>query len=319
MLELLEPELSPQQTTPEPEPTPTPTPIPEPSQSPEAAAPTPESTPASTATPTPTSRPTPTPDYELQDIKDKDGYVTGHDVNLRSGPGMDYDVLDVIRYHTLLVVTKESGEWYYVKIGEQSGFMRKEFVGLGEIPTPTPEPTPTPTPKATPKPTVKPTPTPAPTPKPTAKPTSTPASTPKATPEPTPTPSGSVSIPTESSGKYASEDIYLAACMLCVEGRDDLEEGYLAMANVLYNRCRSTAFGGRETSIATELYRKNQFASIDGVTPNQRAINAADAVFNGGTRVLPDGVMYFRSSRLGEYWNEKRKFYKTIGSNNYYY
>ncbi|MDL2217099.1 cell wall hydrolase [Christensenellaceae bacterium OttesenSCG-928-M15] len=259
----------------------TPTPVPTITPSP-SIAPTPTKAPS-------TPSPSPTPSYDLTKVKNEKGYVKGHDVNLRKGPGTDYKVIDSVRYHTELVITGKTEEWYRVKIGDTTGFMLKEFVGVGSIPTPTP------TPKATEKP----------------KATKAPAKTAAPTPRP--------AVEQGEKGNYSDDDIYLVAKLIYAEGKNQTTESFQAMANVLYNRCHSKSFGG---SVEEEVYRKNQFTVVDNsdfatMKPSSAAIKAAKTVFNEGTRVLPTKVMFFRSSRLGTKWS-KRTFYATIGGNNYF-
>ena len=256
-----------------------------------AAIPTQEPTAQSTVEPTakPTAEPAAknTPDYDLTKVNDEIGYVKGHDVNMRKGPGTKYDVVDEVGYLTIVVITGKTEEWYRIEIGDDTGFMLKEFVGVGAIPTSTP--TPKPTAKATAKPTAKPTPEPE--------------------------------IEEGGEGNYSDSDIYLAAKLIYAEGRNQSDESFLAMASVLYNRCNSSKFGG---SVEREVYRSGQFSvvsysSFEGLEPSGSALAAAQSVFNDGDRTIPAGVMYFRSASAGEYWASSRKFYKKIGGNNYYY
>lgn len=260
------------------------------------------------ATPLPTAT---LPAYTLTTVKNEKGHVKAHDVNLREGPGEEYAVIQQVDYLTSVVITGKTtvldeGEeqtWYQITFGGVTGFMIKNYVGLGAEPTPTPKPTATPKPAATAKPTA----------------------TPKAEAESGGSSDTSAeSIPQGSAGSYSEADIYLAAKLIYSEGKSQSETSFLAMANVLYNRCQSSKFGGGVTSVSTEVYRSNQFTpvkkdSFEGLVPSSAALQAAEAVFNGGKRTIPDGVMYFRSAKKGEYWSSKRTFYKTIGGNNYYY
>ncbi len=274
-----------------------------------AAHPTPVATPASvqspapsvsptpSATPEPTQKPTPapTPEYDLENIKDTEGYIKGHEINVRRGPGTEYGKKGEIDYHTVVTITAKTDEWYQIETDDIEGFVLKEFVGVGAIPTPTP------TPKKTPKPTPKPTPEPEE------------EEEPERTPEP--------EVENGGEGDYTEDEIYLAAKLIYAEGKNQSEESFLAMASVLYNRCNSKRFGG---SVEREVYRSGQFSvvkysSFEGLVPSSAALRAVEEVFNGGNRTIPAGVMYFRSASSGKYWSSSREFYKTIGGNNYYY
>ncbi len=252
----------------------------------------PSETPASTPKPTPE----PTPEYELENIKDTDGYIKGHDVNLREGPGTEYDKTGEIDYHTLVTITAKTDEWYQIETDDIEGFVLKEFVGVGAISTPTP--TPKPKAKSTPK----------PTPKPEKE-----EEEPEKTPEP--------EIESGGAGDYTEDEIYLVAKLIYAEGKSQSEDSFLAMASILYNRCNSKRFGG---SVEREVYRSGQFSvvkysSFDDLKPSSAALSAAESVFNGGNRTIPAGVMYFRAASLGQSWSSSREFYKKIGGNNYYY
>ena len=124
-------------------PTPTATPTSIPSTSPSVSP-----APSATLTPEPTKKPTskPTPEYDLENIKDTEGYIKAHDINVRKGPGTKYDKNGEIGYHTVVTITAKTDEWYQIETDDISGFVLKEFVGVGAIATSTP------TPKKTPKP-----------------------------------------------------------------------------------------------------------------------------------------------------------------------
>ncbi len=240
----------------------------------------------------PTASPDPTPAYGMKTINDEKGYIKGHDVNLRSGPGTQYDVVGSVNYHTTVVITAKNDLWYCITCNDgKTGYMLKEFVGVGAIPTPTL--TPKPTKKATVKPTEK--------------------STSKPTPEPV--------IEAGGDGDYSKEEVYLVAKLIYAEGKNQSDESFLAMASVVYNRCNSSRFGGTPEQ---EVYRSNQFSvvkydSFPDLVPSSAAYSAAKEVFLNGNRTIPAGVMYFRSASSGEYWSSSRTFYKKIGGNNYYY
>lgn len=259
-----------------PEPTAEPTEVPivpteEPTVEPEA----PTTEPALEVTETET--PAPTPDA-INDVEEQSGYTIHNGVNFRHDPNKSSLIIRVLRVNTPVIITGEGGDWYRVKIGEYKGYVAKEFIELGDAPTPeptaTPKPTPAPTatpkptpePTATPKPTAKPTATPKPTPKPTStpKPTAKPTATPKPTPTPAPTPAPTPTpkptatptpsptpkptatpIPTDlpmysaDPDLVTEEDVELLAKFITYEARYASNEGQYAVASVVYNRFRS--------------------------------------------------------------------------------
>ncbi|MDD3921110.1 MAG: cell wall hydrolase [Eubacteriales bacterium] len=264
--------------TPTPSPTPVPTPTP---------APTP------TPTPAPTPTPVPTPAFEgfveIGDGGDR-GYVKGHDINIRSGPGKDYKKLGELDYLTELRITGKTELWYRVKTDKLEGFALKELIGVGKIPEATP------------------------TPKATAKPKATATPQPEATEAPV--------IPAGSAGNYSQDEIYIAAKCLYSEGKSQSTDSFMAMANVLLNRVESSKW---PDTISGNVYKSGQFSmptknreGFDALTPSDAAVSAAERVFNGGERVLPTGVEFFKAARKGTSWGS-HTFYKTIGGNNYFY
>jgi N-acetylmuramoyl-L-alanine amidase len=60
------------------------------------------------------------------------GVVTGSTVNVRSGPGTDYEVLTTVQESEKITVASRSGEWYKITTsGGITGWMLSEYVTLG--------------------------------------------------------------------------------------------------------------------------------------------------------------------------------------------
>lgn len=148
------------------------------------------------------------------------GYVSANELNLRSEPNRDCDIVQKYTKGQEVEVISEDGDWYQVRIDGQEGYMLKEYVvvaaaaavarssdrnGSDAAPEPvenktTPAPTKTPKPENTPKPTKAP--EPEKTPKPTKAPE--PENTPEQEEAPTRSASGQVWIPTKGGKKYHS-------------------------------------------------------------------------------------------------------------------
>lgn len=60
------------------------------------------------------------------------GWVNGTEVRMRAGAGTDTDILRVTTYGESVEITGVSGEWYRVNAGGMSGYIRSDFVELGE-------------------------------------------------------------------------------------------------------------------------------------------------------------------------------------------
>ena len=119
---------------------------------------TPKPTVKATTKPTqkPTSKPTPTTSaYTVESIEETKGYVNAGSVNLRKGPGTSYKIIEEYERGDTLKINGVCGDWYRVKIDSNTGFMLKEYVAKGTMPTPTVKPTAKPTVKPTEKPSAK--------------------------------------------------------------------------------------------------------------------------------------------------------------------
>ncbi len=56
--------------------------------------------------------------------------LTGTDINLRSGPGTDYDVVAKVSEPSSVTIVGQEGEWYEVEVEGKSGYLRQDFVSL---------------------------------------------------------------------------------------------------------------------------------------------------------------------------------------------
>ena len=83
--------------------------------------------PGTTPTPKPgeTAKPTATPfaSYEAKVVN-----PNGNKVNLRKGAGMGYATINQLEPGTSLTVIGEKGDWFNVKYGSTTGYMKKEYV-----------------------------------------------------------------------------------------------------------------------------------------------------------------------------------------------
>ena len=288
--------------TAEPTDEPTPAPTAEPT-----AETTPMATPEPTKSPEPTKTPTPPPKYEVTDLEKKAAYLNAGSANFRKGPGLDYKIIDELKENAVFTVVGKSGDWLKVKYDGTYGFILAEFVEYGAPPTPTPKHTAKPT--ATPKPTK--------TPSPTVEPTKQPENT-----------GGSESNSGVSSndyfssgGGFSADELLLVAQVVQEESKGSGVEARAAVANVIYNRIASSRF---PDSVSGVIFQKNQFTvardedKLRAVVPVSKTIEAVNQIFIGGDMILPDDVLYFRSSKKGTSW-DKRVYYATYGGNSFFY
>ncbi len=284
----------------EPTDAPTPTPTVEPTAEP---TPAPTVEPTADSTPKPPKSPTPTPKYEVKDLEKKAAYLNAGSANFRKGPGLDYKIIDELKENAVFTVVGKSGDWLKVKYDGTYGFILAEFVEYGAPPTPTP------------KQTMKPTETPKPTrsPSPTAEPTKQPGSN----------ANGGVNSSDyfSSGGGYSADELLLIAQVVQEEAKGTDVEARAAVANIIYNRLNSSKF---PNSVEGVVFQKNQFTvtrneeKLRAVMPISKTVEAVNQIFIGGDMILPDDVLYFRSSKKGTSW-DKRVYYATYGGNSFFY
>lgn len=265
----------------------------------------PTDTPEAIKSPEPTKTPTPTPKYEVTEIEKMAAYLNAGSANFRKGPGLDYKIIAELKEGTTFTVVGKSGDWYKVKYDGEYGFIKAEFVEYGTPPTPKAEKTPSPTPTATP----------SPTPTATVKPTES---------QNTSTTNGnSVSSNAyfSSGGGFTADELLLIAQVVQEEAKGTDVESRAAVANVIYNRIKSSKF---PNTVEGVIFQTNQFSvandksELQAVVPIDKTIQAVKNVFVDGNRLLPSDVLYFRSASKGTSWS-KRTYYATYGGNSFFY
>lgn len=150
--------------------------------------------------------------------------------------------------------------------------------------------------------------------------------TPAPTPTPTPAPTRKPLPPATPNYAFifdvTEEELVLAARVAYLEGGVK-EDSVRAVLSVIYNRCMAKRFGGKITTIKTEVFRKGQFSVVHhkrfmSIDPPKELVEYARDVFVNGNRSLPEDILFFCAARLGKGWGG-RKFYKNIGGNLYFY
>ncbi len=54
--------------------------------------------------------------------------LNGSDINLRSGPGTDYDVVAKVSEPSRVTIVGQEGDWYQVEVEGEAGYLREDFV-----------------------------------------------------------------------------------------------------------------------------------------------------------------------------------------------
>ncbi len=56
--------------------------------------------------------------------------LNGSDINLRSGPGTDYDVVAKVSEPSSVTILGQDGDWYEVEVEGETGYLREDFVNI---------------------------------------------------------------------------------------------------------------------------------------------------------------------------------------------
>ena len=84
--------------------------------------------------PTPTVRPaaTPVPDVTLTPDPTYKGYIDGVDstVNVRSGPGTNYDILGTLKKKDTVLIYSLEENWYCIDFNGTKGYVHKQYVAF---------------------------------------------------------------------------------------------------------------------------------------------------------------------------------------------
>ena len=124
-----------------------------------------------------------------------------------------------------------------------------------------------------------------------------------------------------SGGGFSADELLLVAQVVQEESKGSGVEARAAVANVIYNRIASSRF---PDSVSGVIFQKNQFTvtrneeKLRAVMPISKTVEAVNQIFIGGDMILPDDVLYFRSSKKGTSW-DKRVYYATYGGNSFFY
>lgn len=62
------------------------------------------------------------------DSTEKTAYVSENYVNLRKGAGTNYAIIKVLSLNTQITIIKDEGKWSKVKVGNDTGYISKEFI-----------------------------------------------------------------------------------------------------------------------------------------------------------------------------------------------
>ncbi len=125
--------------------------------------------------------------------------------------------------------------------------------------------------------------------------------------------SGNAGNTAAGTGGYSSSDVYLLARTIYAEGRGEPYVGQVAIAAVVLNRVRSSAF---PNTVAGVVYQKNAFTAVtDGqinLTPDETAMKAAKDAINGWD---PTGgaIYYYNPAVATSAWIFDRQTVTTIG------
>lgn len=65
---------------------------------------------------------------QTSNSSEKTAYINENTVNLRKGAGTNNSIIKVLTLNTQITIIGEEGSWYQVKVGDDTGYVSKEFV-----------------------------------------------------------------------------------------------------------------------------------------------------------------------------------------------
>lgn len=273
----------------------------------------------------PVVTPVPTPKLpEVVECEPKKGYTKKSGVNMREHPTTDAEVLDTLDRAVALTISGTAGEWTRVTVNGETGYISSEFLGEGSVPSVL-----------------------------TIDNIKRQNGIATASVNMRKSPDTGSDIIDEldlfthftvtgqnddwyeieyqdergyvskkyselAVGYYDADDLYLVAQLVHQEAKYTTLEGMVAVANVVYNRLRSSRF---PNTIEGVVFEEGQFSpaesgrNLRSVRASSSAIEAVLEVFGRGKTILPRNVLYFRASRMGTSWTSARKYYATYGGN----
>ena len=118
--------------------------------------------------------------------------------------------------------------------------------------------------------------------------------------------------------EYTEEELLLVAKTVMHEANNQGKDGWIAVAEVIYNRYFSKYY---PNDIKEIIYQKGQFASsweIEGLEPSDVLISTVKDVLEGNACYFDNtDVLYFRATQSKEDWG-KFKYYTTLGGHSFY-
>lgn len=75
------------------------------------------------------SKPADSSTSQKEDNKtEKIGYISEEEVNMRKGAGTNYAIIKTLKLNTQVTILGEQGKWYKVKVGNDAGYISKDYV-----------------------------------------------------------------------------------------------------------------------------------------------------------------------------------------------
>ena len=60
--------------------------------------------------------------------EEKIGYISEEEVNMRKGAGTNYSIIKTLKLNAQVTILEETGKWYKVKVGSDTGYVSKDYV-----------------------------------------------------------------------------------------------------------------------------------------------------------------------------------------------
>ena len=127
---------------------------------------------------------------------------------------------------------------------------------------------------------------------------------------------------TSAGAEYDAEELYWLSRIICAESGGEPMEGQIAVGNVVLNRVESQDFPDTIPDVIFEYNGKIQFEPVENGTvykdPTERSVEAAKRTLDGENTIGDALFFYAPALSQGEWINENRTYYKTIGCHRFY-
>lgn len=121
---------------------------------------------------------------------------------------------------------------------------------------------------------------------------------------------------------YDAQELYWLSRIICAESGAEPMRGKIAVGNVVLNRVESEDFPDNVPDVIFQFDGKIQFEPVENGTvyrdPTEQSVEAAKRALDGENTIGKALFFYAPALSKGEWINENRTYYRTIGCHRFY-